>query len=94
MRLIDADYADQLAKDLFKGQIGITFYQAVHAMLESLPTIDAFSVVHAHWEQKDCSKWPVCSNCGKPTLSRGYCPVRSNYCPSCDALMDGKDDDS
>ena len=51
-------------------------------------------VVHAHWEQKDCSKWPVCSNCGKPTLSRGYCPVRSNYCPSCGAVMGGKDDDS
>ena len=48
MRLIDADYADKLAKDLFKGQIGITFYQATHAMLESIKPIDAVPVVRCH----------------------------------------------
>ena len=45
-RYIDADYADKLAKDLFKGEIGITFYQAVHAMLESIKPVDAVPVVH------------------------------------------------
>jgi len=45
MKLIDADYADKLAKDMFKGQIGITFYQAIHAMLEAIKPVDAVHVV-------------------------------------------------
>lgn len=48
-------------------------------------------VAYAHWEQADKRRWPICSNCGKAALSKGYCPVKSNYCPSCGALM-GKDD--
>ena len=39
-RYIDADYADKLAKDLFKGQIGITYYRAVHAMLDAIKPVD------------------------------------------------------
>lgn len=66
--------------------------RAIASMLRKIASGEYTSVVHAHWEQKDCSKWPICSNCGKPTLSRGYCPAHSNYCPSCGALMDGKDD--
>lgn len=44
-------------------------------------------VVHGRWEQKG-TQWPICTNCGKPTLSKGYCPAYSDICPSCGAIMD------
>jgi hypothetical protein len=68
--------------------------RVIASMLRQIAAGELRPVIHAHWEQKDCSKWPICSNCGKPMLSRGYCPVYSNNCPSCGALMDGKDSDS
>jgi len=60
------------------------------SLLRAIAAGEYKRVVHANWEQKDCNKWPVCSNCGKPALSRGYCPVHSSYCPSCGAPMDEK----
>lgn len=90
MRLIDADNADAVAKTLFGGQIGITFYQAVHATIDALPTIDAEPVVHAHWiYERYKGMWPCgsrrpeqkCSNCGSWSQTDG------NYCSDCGARM-------
>ena len=77
MRLIDADYADQLAKDLFKGQIGITFYQAVHAMLESIPTIDAEPVIRCeeclYNRSINCDAFPCHLTGAYPMHSNDFC---------------------
>ncbi len=45
-------------------------------------------VVHGHWKQVGRS-WLRCSNCGDKRHTNTY----STYCPSCGALMDGKDGD-
>ena len=87
--------AAEAAEIIERGDCGKRRYDAEDTAVRLLRAIAAGEykrVVHAHWEQKDCSKWPICSNCGKPTLSRGYCPAHSNYCPSCGARMDEKND--
>lgn len=70
-------------------------------LIENAPAIDAAPVIHAHW-QESREGWEVrhfCSNCKKKSVfyDKGYeeyipTEVLSNYCPSCGALMDGKDE--
>ena len=76
--------------ELFPGMADLLLYAASY--LRKIAAGEYRRALHGHWEQEDCSKWPICSNCGKPTLSRGYCPAYSSYCPSCGARMDERDD--
>ncbi len=50
-------------------------------------------VVHAHWKHYSDIFPPECSNCNWDTEDDEYRnDVMTPYCPSCGALMDGKDD--
>lgn len=67
-----------------------TPYDTAISYLRAIAAGEYKPVIHARWVQKG-NQWPTCTNCGKPTLSRGYCPAYSDVCPSCGAIMDGKD---
>ena len=76
----------------------------VRKIIESLPTVDAEPVVHAHWEEVYGYVTPggdpvwVCSNCGKgmhvwgveaSTYNRDISDSRQWVaCPNCGAKMD------
>lgn len=97
MRLIDAD-AVKLPEGFFEKVDNVPkFYD----WLNSLPTIDAVEVVHAHWEQ-DSHGTLYCSRCGRPTYDSHDVPIEFNgmkglalvwpyYCGFCGARMDGGD---
>lgn len=60
---------------------------------EELPAADVAPVRHGRWIFKHPNGW-ACSLCGEWGLmidNRGIC--KSNYCPTCGALMDGKEDE-
>jgi predicted RNA-binding Zn-ribbon protein involved in translation (DUF1610 family) len=57
--------------------------------LDDAPTVDAVSVVHGRWKDKD-GGIATCSVCGDRW---GVWSVMK-YCPNCGARMDGKDDDN
>ena len=85
MRLIDADTAIEkfnVAED-YKGYLT----RDPEIILNSIPTVDAVPVVHAHWiyvEHETPANWSYrCSNCSR--LSGDP----SEYCPYCGAKMDG-----
>ena len=66
------------------------------------PTVDAVEVVHGQWfSLTDCSNAGVyCSVCHKKVWKEDYAwcnrknKLRSNYCPSCGAKMDGERKDN
>ena len=95
MRLIDAEALwcrlmqeaiEEQENDNAKIVEGID--KAIHC-IDVAPTIEAKPVVHAHWEEVQCSKnsakWlhrVSCSNCH----NEGH--KRYDYCPHCGAQMD------
>ena len=49
-------------------------------------------VVHARWIESDTG-WYYCSKCGDSCGALGdETPFKSEHCPICGAVMDGKDD--
>ena len=62
--------------------------------LEAIPTIEAKSVVHAHWKNWGC-EGTVCSNCyGRVLYECDEQEKKSKYCPHCGAQMDEKENDN
>lgn len=60
-------------------------------VVSGLPTVDAVPVRHGRWTIEDChaaTYWYCCSNC------TAHHRARYAYCPSCGAVMDGKDGDN
>lgn len=84
MRLIDADTAIEKFNEAedYKGYLK----RDPEIILNSIPTVDAVPVVHAHWiyvELGTPTRWSYrCSKCSR--LS-GF---PSEYCPYCGAIMD------
>ena len=66
-------------------------------MIEDMPAVEAKPVVHAHWiEQEDgnLDTYYTCSSCKEDfdLIARTPCENLYNYCPSCGAKMDEKED--
>ena len=61
---------------------------AIDAIVESAPTVDAEPVKHGHWisryhDENGCNYYThICSKCSFETL------MRNTYCPHCGAKMD------
>ena len=64
-------------------------------ILNQFPGADVAPVRHGQWVGDSFCKWQ-CNKCHAPAPKYGY-PVsefvRSSYCPSCGAKMDGGDND-
>lgn len=92
-RLIDAELLKHTTERLINEEEANGFYPkswdeeviAFKYLIDSMPTIEAKPVVHAHWEieydDDDNIKKCYCSNCGV-----GCEPM--NYCGFCGAQMD------
>ena len=98
MRLIDADKAEQILRDMAKdghNQNAMTSWANAlddfAEMISEAPTIEAEPVRHGKWivEAEDWRhqiEWVKCSQCDFPTFT-AY-----KYCPNCGALMEIKND--
>lgn len=100
MRLIDADaliekkFPDREISGYGEG----TAYRcgwndAIEAICENEPTIDAVEVKRGEWIHKPQIGWGetwVCSICGEKTTSSFIGKPRYEYCPMCGAKMDGE----
>jgi NADH pyrophosphatase NudC (nudix superfamily) len=102
MRLIDADqfisdedeaFRNTLpkVKDGLDKVVNLGTHLKIEKLINDCPTVDAVSVVHAHWKYHiptglfgDCYHWK-CSNCN------GDINKKHNYCPHCGARMDEKE---
>lgn len=105
-RLIDADelkchkFCCADANDAYRHG----WNNAIDAITENAPTVDAVEVVHARWEDGysvDFKGGIVytsidCSNCNEifKTDDREYWKKRFKSCPFCGALMDGERKDN
>ena len=101
MRLIDAEAFEEKVQKLYCSNCGTKLVRNCHdadcwidyarRTLETLPTIEAKPVVHAHWEEKH-SLHHVCSNCRNDARYKmwGYDVSEdlSDFCPHCGAQMD------
>lgn len=97
MRYIDAD-AEFLVTVNYGGGLSECYRTTVAEYLgenmNKIPTIDAVPVVHAYWTTK--RTWQhdgeiYCSACDHDAPTEGdYRQVKTNYCPNCGAMMDGK----
>lgn len=85
-KYIDVEQTEKIAKGLFSGTVGITFSQAVHALLEAVEPADVEPVVHAHYII-DFLGDSSCSQCGEKFLDSTY-----KRCPNCGAHMDDPED--
>lgn len=94
-RLIDAELLKNTTKRLLEEQEAYGFYPkswdeeviAFKCLIDSMPTIEAKPIVHAHWEKYDDSEFCYCSNCGEPAADDESVSW-SGYCPICGAQMD------
>ena len=106
MRLIDADALIDRLDYCVKEGLGSTIAFTFKHMVEDAPTIDAVSVVHGNWEEKETfhnaddnpiiEEWQSarCSVCGKyHTTPYMYYFDNFNFCPNCGNDMRGADDE-
>jgi len=101
IRFIDANKAN--IQDIECGFGCSTDLWCVEEWFNSLPTVDAVEVVHAHWED-GCAVDPKtgriiyksidCSHCEEvfkiESHDREYWKARFKVCPFCGAKMDGE----
>ena len=94
-KLISAEFTKRLAERLIKDEeecyntspkSWAEEIENFKHLIDSIPTIEAKPIVHAHWENNQCS------NCKGFALSFDNEPYRkvilSNFCPHCGAQMD------
>lgn len=69
------------------------YLDAVMAVIDTAPTIDAAPVVHGEWIFGEGEDVDIqCSICGADAMTEGdYRQVESNFCPNCGAKMDMDD---
>ena len=92
MRLIDADAVDMSESGIIGYTSRESACEAAQDYIDSLPTIEAEPVVHAHWETP--TKFghylsldiPHCSACGYAPL--GGISKDEKFCAGCGAKMD------
>lgn len=93
-RVIDADAFDERVRldvGLCEEELTEDFKDGISTVLEMMktaPTVEAVPVRHGRWTIEDFHVAPhlyCCSNC------TAYHRARYAYCPSCGAVMDGKD---
>lgn len=90
MRIIDAEaFIENIRKFLptiHQSYLAEAVMRIVKEVIDKQPTIEVKPVVHAHWENGQCS------NCKGFALSFDNEPYRkvilSNFCPHCGAQMD------
>lgn len=102
MRLIDAEFTKRLAERLIKDEeecyntspkSWAEEIENFKCLIDSIPTIEAKPVVHAHWKNWGC-EGTVCSNCyGRVLYACDEHEKKSKYCPHCGAQMDEKESD-
>ena len=86
-RLIDAD---ALLRDIEHYHVSD---RKMQHWVEIQPTVDAVPVVHGRWISDEGDVLFHCSECETQiSTSWDYDDLQWNYCPSCGAKMDGKDD--
>ena len=87
-RYIDADELEKrtvlVEGDEFDGE-----YVIPYASFEMVPTVDAVTVIHAHYIYKNFDDYE-CSNCHVHCHVESVCTIYNNYCPNCGAKMDAK----
>lgn len=76
-------------------------YAAAWSEIRKLPAADVAPVIHSYWDAYSCSQFMGTNGWGEPKWRDGrfyIChnrkcrrktAVKSNYCPNCDARMDG-----
>ena len=91
-RYIDAE----LAKAEFTGNFQDRYATAhIKALIDSTPTADVQPVVHGEWISDK-----ICSNCNSDIYSMLHGDIEGvrielpNYCPYCNARMDGDTNDT
>lgn len=92
MRLIDADKLSEHKFPLTPLRYHVGWNDAIDAIVENAPTIEAESVKHARWILlNECSNAGVyCSACHKKVYKEQYAnqKLKSKYCPNCGSRMD------
>ena len=86
-RLIDEQTAYNVLTEYYHHTLGIQ-HAALKEALGRVETLDAVPVKHGRWTIEDCHVATYryrCSNC------TAHHRARYAYCPSCGAVMDGKD---
>lgn len=79
-------------------------YDAIALAIDNISAADVAPVIHSYWESYSCSRFMGTDEWGEPKWRDGrfyVChnykcrrktAVKSNYCPSCGARMDGEND--
>lgn len=91
-RLIDADALCEVLIEAKKGAGALKpIYDALLAVVDLLPAIEAEPVRHGHWKWNIAKTRPFCSECAEEPYraSNNRLP---NFCPNCGARMDGGND--
>ena len=88
-RLIDANVISEHKFPLTPLRYHVGWNDAIDAIVENAPTVDAVEVVHGRWDGNG-----NCSACGKNIYKDIDADMWScyepPYCPNCGAKMDGK----
>lgn len=95
MRLIDADalkiveFIKPLHADGEVQAYQLGWNDAIDAIIENTPTIEAEPIKHGRWVESWGGKWHSCSVCGgiPPFNFKGE-DLITDYCPHCGAKMD------
>ena len=96
-RLIDAEFTKRLAERLIKDEeecyntspkSWAEEIENFKCLIDSIPTIEAKPVVHAHWDEVSGGR-TICTNCGNYPLYDYFGRLKlSDVCPHCGAQMD------
>ena len=62
--------------------------EAIAAVMENAPTVDAVEVVHGRWEKAEYNGFLRCSECKDVYINEEWLEDgKWNYCPNCGADM-------
>ena len=88
MRLIDANELGSHKFPLTPLRYHAGWNDAIDAVIENAPTIDAVPVVHGRWLVDGATGINFCSECNTDAVEAG-----TPFCPECGAKMEDGDED-
>lgn len=91
MRLIDAD---KFILALMDAALSSVDEDTILDLVDSVPTVDAVPVTHAHWAHLGGDEW-LCTACGFVITTEGsWDKPTKKHCEDCGARMDGGTDNA